>query len=412
MRVSTVLRMVLGLCRATVITGWVLDCWGDRPTLVVWVRPRADVVARCGRCGERAAGYDRGGGARRWRHVDVGFARCELEGPAPRVACGQCGPTVAAVPWARHDTVFTRSFEDVVVHDAVRSNKSSAARRYELTWRAVDGMCTRLLAEAMGRIDLLDGLVAIAIDEVKAKKGQRYLTVVSDPFSGRVVWVTKGRSKDTVTAFFDALGERVRDLEIVTTDGAEWIRTVVAARAPNAEICIDTFHVVAWATKALDEVRRDLWRRLNGTKAAKAVKGLRWVLLRSWDNLTVAQRTTIRDLETTNRRLFRAWQLKEELADIFQMPLLTARRALDDWLYYASRSRLEPFVKLARTIRHYRPSIEATIEYGFTNGIAEANNSVIGRIRRNANGFHNPQSFITMIMLDRGGLGPNLPWTP
>ena len=408
---STVLRMLLGLCRATVICGWALDCSGERPTLVVWVRPRAEGRTRCGRCGRAARGYDRGGGARRWRHVDAGFARCVLEGPASRVACGECGPTVAQVPWARHDTVFTRAFEDVVVHDAVRSNKTSAAKRYEITWRAVDGMCTRLLAEAIDRVDLLDDLVAVAIDEVKARKGQRYLTVVSDPFTGKVVWVTDGRSKATVTTFFDALGsERAARLEIVTTDGAEWIRTVVAARAPNAEVCLDTFHVISWATKALDEVRRQLWRRLKGNPVAKTVKGLRWILLRNWANLSVAQRTTIRELETSNRRLFRAWQLKEELADIFQMPLFQARRALDDWLYYASRSRLEPFVKLARTIRHYRPSIEATIEYGFTNGIAEANNSVIGRIRRNANGFHNPQSFITMIMLDRGGLGPDLPW--
>jgi transposase len=297
------------------------------------------------------------------------------------------------VPWARHDTVFTRAFEDVVVHDTVRSNKASAARRYGITWRAVDAMCTRLLAEAMGRVDLLDGLIAVAIDEVKSKKGQRYLTVVSDPFTGKVVWVTEGRSKATVEAFFDALGpQRAAELEIVTTDGAEWIRTVVAVRAPNAEICLDTFHAMTWATKALDEVRRDLWRRLKGKAAAKAVKGLRWPLLRNWANLTVAQRDTIRELETTNRRLFRGWLLKEELADIFRMPIRRARRALDDWIYYASRSRLEPFVKLARTIRHYRDSIEATIEWGFTNGIAEANNSVIGRIRRNANGFHNPKS--------------------
>ena len=411
MRVSTVLRMLLGLCRATVVTGWALERTGERPCLMVGVRARADVVARCGRCGARAAGYDRGGGRRRWRHVDVGFARCVLEGPARRVACRACGPTVAAVPWARHDTAFSRAFEDVVVHDAVRSNKTSAAARYGLTWRAVDAMCDRLLDEAMGRVDLLDGLVAVAIDEVKAKKGQRYLTVVSEPFTGRVVWVTEGRSKATVAEFFDALGaERAAELEIVTADGAEWIRTVVAARAPNAEICLDTFHVVSWATKALDEVRRELWRRLKGN-TAKTIEGLRW-LLRNWANLTIGQRTVIRDLETTNRRLFRAWQLKEELADIFTMPIRAARRALDDWLHYASRSRLKPFVKLARTIRHYRASIEATIEWGFTNGIAEANNSVIGRIRRNANGFHNPKAFITMIMLDRGGLGPDLPWTP
>lgn len=176
---------------------------------------------------------------------------------------------MAAVPWARHYTVFTRAFEDVVVHDAVRSDKASAARRHGSTWRAVDGMCTRLLAEAMDRVDLLEGLIAVAIDEVKSKKGQRYLTVVSDPFTGKVVWVTEGRSKATVNAFFDALGpERAAGLEIVTTDGADWIRTVVAARAPNAEICLETFHAMSWATKALDEVRRDLWRRLKGKAAA------------------------------------------------------------------------------------------------------------------------------------------------
>ena len=90
--------------------------------------------------------------------------------------------------------------------------------------------------------------------------------------------------------------------------------------------------------------------------------------------------------------------------------MLAARRALDDWLAYASRSKLAPFVKLARTIRSYRPSIEATIEWKLTNGIAESNNAAIGRIRANARGFHDPHAFITMIMLDRAGIGPHLPW--
>ena len=104
------------------------------------------------------------------------------------------------------------------------------------------------------------------------------------------------------------------------------------------------------------------------------------------------------------------FQLKEELRDIFSLPLIQARRALDDWLAYASRSKLAPFVKLARTIRAYRASIEATIEYRFTNGIAESNNASIGRIRTNARGFHDPDAFIAMIMLDRAGIGPDLPW--
>jgi transposase len=106
----------------------------------------------------------------------------------------------------------------------------------------------------------------------------------------------------------------------------------------------------------------------------------------------------------------RAWQLKEELREIFKLPLPAAQRALDDWLSYASRSKLAPFVKLARTIRNYRASIEATIEWKLTNGISESNNASIGRIRANARGFHDPESFITMIMLDRGGFTPDLPW--
>lgn len=309
--------------------------------------------------------------------------------------------------------MFTRSFEDLIVHDAIVGNKQAAADRYAVSWRAVDNMCVRVATEALSRVDLLDGLVAIAIDEVKYKKGHKYLTVVCDHFTGKVIWAAKGRSKATLAKFFDDLGTRAGHLQFVTADGATWITTVVAERAPNAILCLDTFHVISWATKAVDEVRRAEWNKLraagNGT-AAKEFKGLRFMLLRNWENLSGRQRGVIRDLEHANKRMFRAWQLKEELRDIFAMPLNAARRAIDTWLAYASRSKLAPFVKLARSIRTYRDSIEATIEWSITNGIAESNNASIGRIRTNARGFHNPEAFITMIMLDRAGLAPQLPW--
>jgi transposase len=338
----------------------------------------------------------------------------EVVALARRVDCRACGPTVAAVPWARHDSAFSRAFEDLVVHDAIIGNKAAAAHRYGISWRAVNNTCVRVATEALDRVDLLDGLVAVAIDEVKYKKGHKYLTVVCDHVTGTVVWAAKGRSKDTVGEFFDALGSRAGQLEFVTADGATWITDVVALRAPDATVCLDTFHVIGWATKALDEVRRAEWNKLRqagAAKAAKEFKGLRFLLRRNWANLTMGQREVIWALEAANRRTFRAFQLKEELADIFALPLIQARRALDDWLAYASRSKLAPFVKLARTIRSYRASIEATIEWRLTNGIAESNNASIGRIRANARGFHDPQAFITMIMLDRAGLAPSLPWT-
>lgn len=416
MRVPKLLRSLLALPRAAVVIDWHLvpETPQTRADLVVWVRQKARKKGRCGRCGTRASWFDQGGGQRSWRHVDVGYATCTLVALAPRVWCPTHGATVAQVPWARHDSVFTRAFEDLVVYDAIASSKQKAADRHCLSWRAVNNACVRVAEEALSRIDLLDGVTAVAIDEVKYKRGQRYLTVVCNHATGKVIWAAKGRSKDTVNAFFDALGpQRCAELRFVSADGADWIHDVVAARAPEAIVCLDTFHVVGWATKAVDEVRRQEWnalRRAGAAGAAKEVKGLRWLLLRNWENLERSQRGQLRALEAANRRIHRAWRLKEELRDVFAKGLVAVRRALDRWLAYASRSRLEPFVKLARTIRYFRPEIEATLKYGFTNGVAESNNASIGRLRANARGFHDPDSFIVMIMLDRAGIAPKLPW--
>lgn len=417
MRPNKVLKKILGLGPDVVITGrQMTDEAADRRAhLRVWVRRRASRGrGRCGRCATLGSWYDQGWGQRAWRHVDVGYATCELIADAPRVDCPTHGPTVVAMPWARHDSAFTAALEDLVVHDAVVANKQAAADRYGLSWRAVNNACIRLAQEALGRVDLLDGLVAVAIDEVKYKKGQRYLTVVCDHFTGRVVWAATGRSKQVVGEFFDALGpQRAARLAFVSADGADWIRVVVQDRAPDAIVCLDTFHLVGWATGAVDEVRRNEWNALRAAgsdHAAKQFKGLRWVLLRNWENLSGRQQGVLRDLAKANRRMFRAWQLKEELRELLRLPLIQARAALDRWLAWASRSKLTPFVKLARTIRRYRDSIEATIEWKLTNGIAESNNAAIGRIRGAARGFQDPKAFITMIMLERSRLAPDLPW--
>ena len=210
MRVSKVLKAICGFGREVVIisTAVLAIPRGRRGEVEVFLRPKARRRGQCGRCGERATWLDNGGGARRWRHLDAGMVKVWIVAVARRVDCKACGPTVAAVPWARHDTVFTRAFEDLVVHDAIVGNKNAAAKRYDVSWKAVNNMCVRLAEEALERVDLLDGLTAVAIDEVKYKKGHRYLTVVCDHVTGRVVWATDGRSKETVGAFFDALGPR------------------------------------------------------------------------------------------------------------------------------------------------------------------------------------------------------------
>jgi transposase len=415
-RVPKLLRSLLALGKSVVFIDWEHneETETTRAELRVWIRQKVRKKGRCGRCGECCAWEDHGGGVRTWRHLDVGVATSTLIAVARRVKCPTHGVTVAQVPWARHDSSFPRAFENLVVYDAIASSKATAARRHSVSWRAVDNACIGVATEALGRIDLLAGLSAIAIDEVKYKKGQKYLTVVCSHTTGQVVWAAKGRSKDTLLAFFAALGdERAQALEFVTCDGAEWIHTVVGHKAPNATVCLDTFHIIKWATDAVDKTRRDEWntlRRSGSATAAKEIKGLRWLLLRNWENLSRLQRKELRALERANARIHRAWRLKEELRDIFKKGIIAARQALDRWLAATSRSRLEHFVKLARTIREFRDKIEATIKFGYNNGIAESNNASIGRIRTNARGFHDAESFITMVMLDRAGIAPELPW--
>ncbi|MGH9154971.1 MAG: transposase family protein [Acidimicrobiales bacterium] len=168
MRVKKVLRTVLGLGPAVVASWELIDAAGEttRPRLVVRVRLKTGRRGRCGRCSAVAPWFDRGDGERRWRHVDVGYATCELTADAPRVSCADHGVTVAEVPWARHNTAFSRAFEDLVVHDAIVANKQASADRYWVSWRAVNNACVRVATEALGRVDLLEGLVAVAIDEV------------------------------------------------------------------------------------------------------------------------------------------------------------------------------------------------------------------------------------------------------
>ncbi|MGH9171411.1 MAG: transposase family protein [Acidimicrobiales bacterium] len=172
MRVTKLLRQLVGLCSSMVIEGWELrhQADGGRPCLVLKVRQRTQMKGRCGVCAEPSPWFDRGGRERSWRHLDIGFATCEIVCQARRVSCHAHGPTVAAVAFARHDSAFTRDFEDLVVYDAVTSNKLAAARRHGVTASAGEqstACALRVATEALGRVDLLSGLVAISIDEVK-----------------------------------------------------------------------------------------------------------------------------------------------------------------------------------------------------------------------------------------------------
>ena len=432
MRNASLWRALLGVEDDVVIEGVEYD--QDADVMVAHVRPRRAGQGRCGACGDRAPWYDRGEGRRRWRCLDLGTVVVFLEADAPRVRCPAHGVVVRQVPWARHGAGHTRSFDQQVAWLATACSKTAVTELMRIAWRTVGAIITRVWADTAAGTDQFAGLRRIGIDEISYKRGHKYLTVVVDHDSGRLVWAAPGRDRATLNGFFDALeasgAGRCAQITHVSADGADWIEAVVAARCPHAVRCADPFHVVSWATDALDEVRRQAWntaRRAGQTRPigrnharpgriatgdAQMFKRARWALWKNPEHLTDRQHTVLEWVAKTDPRLHEAYLLKEGLRLLFQMtrddPTAT-RQALDDWIAWADQAQIEPFVVLARRIDRYRDPILAAVEHGLSNGRIESINTKIRLITRIAFGFRSPQALIALAMLNLGGHKPNLP---
>ena len=406
MRVTTVLRRLLG------VTGLLVDGVAfEAEGLVVAVRPRWR-RPRCGGCGRRAPGYDRRP-VRRWRHLGLGVTRIWLAYAPRRVACPRCGCVrTEAVPWAEAGSRFTRDFEELVAYLAQVSDKTQVTKLMGITWRTVGAIVERVVARCLDEGRLKD-LRRIGIDEFSYRKRHRYLTTVVDHDRRRVVWAGEGRSAESLGAFFEVLGpERAAALELVTIDLAGGYRKAVETWAPQAVVVYDRFHVQRLASDALDEVRRAQVRFVGGTEKGRAIKGTRFALLKRPWNLTRREEEKLHELQRTNAPLYRAYLLKESLAEALEAPgPEEAERALREWLAWASRSKLKPFVRVARTIRQHFEGILAYVCERLTNGIVEGFNTKLRMIARRAFGFHSSPPLIAMLYLCCGGiqLSPPLP---
>lgn len=382
--------------------------------VVVRVRPRRRDLSRCGVCGRRARGYDRGGGARRWRALDLGSSKAFVEAEAPRVVCRRHGVVVARTPWARHGSRFTKMFEQQVGWLATHCSKSAICELMRISWPTVGRIIERVVADERLRCgDPLEGLIRIGIDELSFRKGQRYITVVVDHDTGQLVWAAEGRDKQTVLGFFDQLGpDRVAGIRLVSSDLGGWITRAVLERCPQATLCLDPYHVVALASSALDEVRREVWqdaRRAGDKTGARWLKGARWALWKRPERLTERQQAKLATIERVNRRLYRAYLLKEQLRLVFHSEPDEAVTLLDAWLVWARRCRIPSFLKLAKTITENKAGIVATLTHRLSNARIEALNTTLRLICRRAYGFHTAQALIALAMLTLGGLRPPLP---
>ena len=414
----------------------VIDCISLSPqnALIIDVHPTKGASCRCGKCGKRAPRYDRGEGSKRlWRTCDWNTIMVYLRADEYRVNCPDCGVVAAQVPWARHNSRFTREFEQEVAWLAVGASSKFVSELMRISWNTVGPIISRVKeALDVNPMARFDNLVQIGVDETSYRKGHKYITVVINHDTGKVIWACKGHGKGVFSQFFELLTEQQRaSIQLVSGDGAKWIQECIDKYCPNAMRCIDPFHVVEWANEALDQVRIAVTKEAakaakSNTKSkpgrppknapkkdttAKDLKGSRFALDKASEHLTDNQLAQIKFIAKSNPKLYRGYLLKEKLRLVFHCrDVETAKKELDSWISWAQRSRIDVYVELQRKIRRHYDAILASIEHHLTNARIEAINNKIKLSIRMAYGFRNIDNLIDMVMLRCSDLKVSLPW--
>lgn len=398
MRATTLLATILGLKKTKVID---VSIEGDG--IVARVAPQAS-VPYCSSCG-RAVHQVHDNRLRDWRHLDLGGMKLSLRYALRRVKCPHCGVCVEMVPWAEACSWFTTDFEDQLAYLAQVTDKTTIVNTMRVAWRTVGEVAARVVARFRPG-DALDGLTHIGVDELSYRKHHEYVTVVIDHVAERVVWARPGKDAATLTEFFKELGpERCAKLEAVTLDMSKAYIKAVTEASPQAQQIFDRFHVQRLAHDAVDEVRRAEVRDNKGTEEGRALKRTRFILQKNPWNLTDLEDQRLAQLQRTNKPIYRAYLLKESLAGILDgVDIELARAQLGRWIGWALRSRLEPFKKLAGTIKAHAEKILAYIPERLNNGRVEGTNGKIRTITRRSYGFHSASNLIAMIFLCCSGI--------
>ncbi len=398
MRATTLLATILGLKRTKVVSVSV-----DADGIVAEVAPDA-TVPYCAGC-MRPVRQVHDARERDWRHLDLAGMQLRLRYKLRRVKCPECGVHIELVPWAEPYSWFTCDFQEHVAYLAQVTDKTTIVNTMRVAWRTVGAIIERVV-ERFRPGNPLDDLTHIGIDELSYRRHHEYITVVIDHVAQRVVWARPGKDAATLGEFFKELGpERCTKLEAVTIDMSKAYLKAVTEASTQAQVIFDRFHVQRLAHDALDEVRRAEVRERKGSEEGKAIKRTRFILHKRPWNLTDLEEQKLANLQRTNAPIYRAYLLKESLAEILDgLDIDVARVKLRDWVGWANRSRLEPFKKLAGTINEHFERILAYIPERLNNGRTEGTNGKIRTITRRSYGFHSASNLIAMIFLCCSGI--------
>jgi transposase len=363
---------------------------------------------------------------REWRHLDFFQYEAWLHADVPRIACSGCGKTTQMqVPWAREGSGFTALFEALALSLCRELPVRQAAALLRCTdkqlWRRIERY-----VDAARKLDDMSAVRVIGIDETSLRKGQNYITVVHDLEKKRLLFACAGKDHQTVVNFAQDLkahGGKPEQIAHVCQDMSAAYAKGVAQALPQAQISYDRFHVVAMANEAMDEVRREETRtQPQSIKAAlgdanrKLLKSLAWGMRRNPDGWSAKLTNAMHWLQHSTLKSARAWRLKMALRTVYANAVkhndaIQAKSELKTWLSWATRCRLEPFKKLASTLKQRLDGVVRGMLDNRSNAYVEAMNGLLQQAKRAARGFRTATNFIAIAYLRMSKL-KHLPSNP
>ncbi len=307
-----------------------------------------------------------------------------------RVCCPDCGIKTEKVPQLPSKAPFSKRFEDAVGEACESAAARQVARRFGMpasTVRAIDLRYLERWAAARRK----PALKLMGVDEIHLGKKQKFITVVSNLESGEPVWFGRERKKETLDEFFQtelSAGQR-RRISAACVDMWEPFRLSIEQWAPRCRIVYDKFHIMQHANRAIDEVRRAEFFRKGGQWRG-LVKGKRWLLLTRWVNLSSGKRQELNSLFALNRKLFKAYVLKESLDRLWNYRYEGAMlNYLQRWMGQLRWQRLRPFEKLANMLLNHLQGILNYCRTKVPLGMVEAINGNIKSLLRRGRGYKN-----------------------
>ncbi len=315
-----------------------------------------------------------------------------------RVRCRWCGIRVERVPFADPVARVTRRLRQQIGIDCQSMPTSHAAVRWRVSWGKARRAEKAFLREWEARRPRRRPR-HLGADEIQRGKGQKYWTVLSDLVRGEVIGLARDRTEDALKSLLrDRLdGHQRSAVEAVCIDMHRPYLNAVAEVLPNAAIVFDKFHVLQHASNAIDEVRRQEFFRA-GPVMRKYGRGKRWLLLHRWRNVRGSKRRELQELFDANRRLYKAYVLREQLDWLWTYK---TRRGVADFLEGWQRAlrwqRLPEMKKLGEFLLRHFDGIAAYCDHPVRFGVVESLNTTIKALLRRARGMRDEEMLVLKL---------------